>query len=138
GFKDAIRVEMQPDNADFDTADLRHASIRWYLDTADGALAIGPRRVDPRTGEILDADIAVSQGWTRLPRRLAGEQFPKPMGKSARGELAQCAYGDEAVSEAAFASGLLEARGELDPNGPEAQAIIKATLKDVITHEVGH
>jgi hypothetical protein len=138
GFKDAIRVEMQPDDADFDTADLRHASIRWYLDTADGALAIGPRRVDPRTGEILDADIAVSQGWTRLPRRLAGEQFPKPMGKSAHGELAQCAYGDEAVSEAAFASGLLEARGELDPNGPEAQAIIKATLKDVITHEVGH
>ncbi|HET6264243.1 MAG TPA: DUF5117 domain-containing protein, partial [Usitatibacter sp.] len=83
GFKDAVRVELQPENADFDTADLRHASIRWYLDTSDGALAIGPRRVDPRTGEILDADIAVSQGWTRLPRRLTGEQFPKPMPRAA-------------------------------------------------------
>ena len=79
GFKDAIRVEMQPENADFDTADLRHASVRWYLDTSDGALAIGPSRIDPRTGEILDADIGVSQGWTRLPRRLSGEQFPRPM-----------------------------------------------------------
>src|SRR6185295_15774852 len=93
GFKDAIRVEMQPDDADFDTADLRHASVRWYLDTSDGALAIGPRRVDPRTGEILDADIAVSQGWTRLPRRLSGEQFGKPVAqpKHAHDDLAQCA-----------------------------------------------
>ena len=145
GFKDAIRVEVQPDDADFDTADSRHASIRWYLDTSDGALAIGPRRVDPRTGEILDADIAVSQGWTRLPRRLAGEQFPRPMAKSHSGhahdsqdDLALCSYGDQAVQEMAFASGLLEARGDLDPTGPEAQAIVKATLKDVITHEVGH
>jgi hypothetical protein len=142
GFKDAIRVELQPEDADFDTADLRHASIRWYLDTSDGALAIGPRRVDPRTGEILDADIAVSQGWTRLPRRLSSEQFPKPMGKSEAGhshsEAELCAYGNEAVAEAAFATGLLEARGDLDPRGPEAEAIVKATLKDVITHEVGH
>ncbi len=143
GFKDAVRVEMQPENADFDTSDLRHASIRWYLDTSDGALAIGPRRVDPRTGEILDADIGVSQGWTRLPRRLSGEQFPRPMPAAAHthkdGEdLSLCAYGAEAFQEASFASGLLEARGDLDPNGPEAETIVKATLKDVITHEVGH
>ena len=142
GFKDAIRVEVQPEDADFDTADLRHASIRWYLDTSDGALAIGPRRVDPRTGEILDADIGVSQGWTRLPRRLAGEQFPKPMPRSAHAhgqdDAMLCAYGDEAFNEASFAAGLLEARGDLDPQGPEAQEIVKATLKDVITHEVGH
>jgi len=137
GFKDAIQVEVQPDDADFDTADLRHASVHWYLDTSDGALAIGPRRVDPRTGEILDADIAISQGWTRLTRRLSGEQFPKPMPRLAHDE-SLCAYGDEAFSEAAFAEGLLASRGELDPNGPEAQAIVKATLKDVVTHEVGH
>jgi len=141
GFKDAIKVEMQPDDADFDTADLRHASVRWYLDTSDGALAIGPSRIDPRTGEILDADIGVSQGWTRLPRRLSGEQFPRPMPTipaMQQDEQALCSYGAEAFSEAAFASGLLEARGDLDPSGPEAEAIVKATLKDVITHEVGH
>jgi hypothetical protein len=142
GFKDAIRVELQPEKADFDTADVRHASIKWYLDTSDGALAIGPSRVDPRTGEILDADIAVSQGWTRLPRRLSGEQFPRPApaARHAHGEDDQmlCAYGDEAFQEASFAAGLLEVRGELDPNGPEAGAIVKATLKDVVTHEVGH
>ena len=140
GFKDAIQVELQPEDAEFDTADLRHASIRWYLDTSDGALAIGPRRVDPRTGEILDADIGVSQGWTRLPRRLAGEQFPKPMPRArhAHDDGALCEYGAESFNEAVFATGLLEARGDLDPSSPEAEAIVKATLKDVITHEVGH
>jgi hypothetical protein len=141
GFKDAVHVEMQPENADFDTADLRHASVRWYLDTSDGALAIGPSRIDPRTGEILDADIGVSQGWTRLPRRLSGEQFPRPMPTAPamqQGEEAACMYGNEAMEEAAFAVGLLEARGDIDPNSPEAEAIVKATLKDVITHEVGH
>jgi uncharacterized protein DUF4953/uncharacterized protein DUF5117 len=142
GFKDAIQVEIQPEEADFDTADLRHASIRWYLDTSDGALAIGPRRVDPRTGEILDADIAISQGWTRLPRRLSGEQFPKPMPRAAHSrnedDASLCSYGAEAFQEEAFATGLLEARGDLDPNSPEAEAIVKATLKDVVTHEVGH
>ena len=147
GFKDAVRVEMQPDDADFDTADLRHASIRWYLDTSDGALAIGPRRIDPRTGEILDADIGVSQGWTRLPRRLSGEQFPRPAPRTAshaahghgdQEDFSLCSYGEEAFQEAAFATGLLEARDQLDPHGPEAEAIVKATLKDVITHEVGH
>src|SRR4029079_12101977 len=102
GFKQAIRVEVQPDDAQFETDDLRHASIRWYLDTSDGALAIGPRRVDPRTREILDADIAISQGWTGLPRRLSGEQFGKPMAQPphAHSDLAQCAYGEEAFSEA--------------------------------------
>ena len=69
GFKDALRVEVQPEDADFYTADTRHASVRWVVRDELGALAIGPRRVDPRTGEILDADIEIEEGWTRVPRR---------------------------------------------------------------------
>ena len=62
GFKDAIRVEVQPDDAPFSTADARHASIRWVVRDELGALAIGPSRADPRTGEILDADIEIEDG----------------------------------------------------------------------------
>ena len=29
GFKDAVQAKIQPDDADFDTIDSRHASIRW-------------------------------------------------------------------------------------------------------------
>ncbi len=141
GFKDAIKVEIQPDDAAFDLADAQHASIRWILDADDGALAVGPSQVDPRTGEILDADIDVSDNWARLPRRVAAEQFPsRPRAHDHEAQVGHdaCAYAEDAMDETRFALDLLEARGEIDPGSPEAEAIVKAILKDVITHEVGH
>ncbi len=137
GFKDAIRVDVQSDNAEFNTADARHASVRWVVRDELGALAIGPSRADPRTGEILDADIEIEDGWTRLPRRVAAEQFPSRQPSGSRAE-SYCDYGDVAVDELAFALDLLVARGEITPDGPEAQEYVKATLKDVVAHEVGH
>ncbi len=158
GFKNAIEAKQQDDNADFDNNDSRHASIRWYTDTSDGALAIGPSRVDPRSGEILDADISFSDGWTRLPRRRAVEQLTSVavgnnhekhaahkhseaeiMQSLARGELPQlCEYESTAMDEVAFALDLLAARGDIDPESPEAEAIVRDTLRDVVWHEVGH
>jgi hypothetical protein len=136
GFKDAIRVEVQPDDATFSTADTRHASIRWVVRDEPGALAIGPSRADPRTGEILDADVEIEDGWTRLPRRQASEQFvPRA---HANGDEGFCDYGDVAMDELAFALDVLVARGEINPDSPEAEKYVLATLKDVVTHEVGH
>jgi hypothetical protein len=158
GFKNAVQAKQQEDNADFDNNDARHASIRWYTDTSDGALAIGPSRVDPRTGEILDADISFSDGWTRLPRRRAVEQLTSVasgnnhekhavskfseaeiMQSLARGEMpALCEYESTAMDEVGFALDLLAARGDIDPESPEAEAIVLDTLRDVVWHEVGH
>ena len=137
GFKDAIRVEQQPDDADFETGDARHASVRWVVNNAEGALAIGPTQLDPRSGEILDADIEIEDGWTRFPRRMAREQLPAPTADQLRGGRF-CEYGAEAAAELDFAMDLLEARGDMDPSSPEADAFVRATLKDVVTHEVGH
>lgn len=158
GFTNAIQVKQQPDDATFDNNDTRHASVRWYVDTSDGALASGPSRTDPRTGEILDADISFSDGWTRLPRRRAVEQLQsvaqgnnhshshaghqsvdETLRALARGELPQlCEYEHNAMQEAGFALDLLAARGDIDPDSPEAEAIVLEQLKDVVTHEVGH
>ena len=59
GFKDAVRVEVQPEDADFDTLDFGRASIRWMTNASPTFGAIGPSHVDPRSGEILDADIGI-------------------------------------------------------------------------------
>ena len=67
GFKNAVVVRQQTDKDDFDTMDSRHASIRWFTG-ADVGFAIGPSHMDPRTGEILDADIATGDGFTRVGR----------------------------------------------------------------------
>ncbi len=58
GFRDAIRVEQQPDDATWDTLDFGRPSVRWMMNADPVFGAIGPSHVDPRSGEILDADIA--------------------------------------------------------------------------------
>jgi hypothetical protein len=140
GFKDAIRVEVQPDDAQFSTADARHASIRWVVRDEPGAFAIGPSRADPRSGEILDADIEIEDAWTRVPRRQASEQFAPRVAQESRAQrdMTFCEYGDVAMDELAFALDLLVARGEIAPGSAEAEKYVLATLKDVVTHEVGH
>ena len=142
GFKDAIRVEQQPDGADFETGDARHASIRWVVNRSDGALAIGPTQVDPRSGEILDADIEIEDNWTRYTRRFAREQLPPHA--ASHPTLAQlksgrfCEYGEHAAGELEFTMDILTARGDIEPGSPESEALIRSVLKDVVTHEVGH
>ncbi len=140
GFKDAIRVEQQSEDADFSTGDARRASVRWMVNRNDGALAIGPSRVDPRSGEILDADIEIEDGWARLTRYRSVEQYPLPQANHSISGLhgAECQYSAQAMAELTFALDLLEARGAIEPDSPEAEAIVQATIKDVTTHEVGH
>jgi hypothetical protein len=151
GFTNAIVVKQQPDDADFDTLDARHASVRWFVG-ADVGFAIGPSHADPRTGEILDADIGMSDVFGRGARRLAANDVPRPQsflqGNSAwqtglpgpwnpGGEQA-CTFAMEAADELHFALDLLEARGDLDPGSPEAEEFVRAYIFDVMMHEVGH
>ncbi|MCC5625971.1 zinc-dependent metalloprotease, partial [Nostoc sp. CHAB 5715] len=64
GFKDAIEVRQMPDDATWDPGDIRYNTIRW-INTVDGYFAMGPSRVNPLTGEILDADILVDASFVR-------------------------------------------------------------------------
>ncbi len=147
GFKDAIRVENQPDNADFDTSDIRHASVRWQTVAKTSYGAIGPSVVDPRTGEILDADIGIDANNVRVVRNLRHEYLPPR--KDAFAALSQahadaknnaqfCTYDDAATEEAAFGLSLLEARGVLDADSPDVDRFVDLFLKNVTMHEVGH
>ncbi len=132
GFKNALVVKQQQSNDDFNNMDAKHASVRWFTG-ADVGFAIGPSQADPRTGEILDADIGMSDVFTRGARRAVIEDLGRVRG--ADGEM--CDHGESAAQELHYALDLLEARGmELD--SPEADALAKAYLKDVIMHEVGH
>ncbi|MGZ5049355.1 MAG: zinc-dependent metalloprotease, partial [Usitatibacter sp.] len=150
GYSNAIVVKQQGDKDDFDTMDARHASIRWFTG-ADIGFAIGPSHIDPRTGEILDADIGMSDVFARGARRQVAEDFARPLA----GDVAQpaaeaynapllaqhgflaCNYMEQASNEIAFSFDLLEARG-LDMSSPEAETVAQDYVKAVIMHEVGH
>jgi len=148
GFKNAVVAKQQPDDGQWDNMDAGHASIRWFVG-ADVGFAIGPSHTDPRSGEIMDADIGMSDVFARGSRRFIVED----VGMSSTQRLAQltsgwkagnashpaqCNYAQEAASEMNFTMDLLEARGDIAPDGPEAEAFVQAVIKDTIMHEVGH
>src|SRR5215203_1655871 len=60
GFKNAIVMKVMPDTATWDPADIRYNVIRWV--SSDLGYAIGPSFVNPRTGQILGADITIDYG----------------------------------------------------------------------------
>ncbi|WP_206069952.1 zinc-dependent metalloprotease [Nodosilinea sp. P-1105] len=62
GFKDAVQVRQMPANADWDPADVRYNVVRWSDSFFSGILGLGPSRVNPLTGEILDADVVLDAG----------------------------------------------------------------------------
>jgi hypothetical protein len=67
GIIDAILVEYQDAesglNMEKDPEDVRYNFIRWLNN--DIGTAIGPSRVHPETGQILDADVVLTDGWIR-------------------------------------------------------------------------
>ncbi len=67
GISDAIEVLYQDKSTgahmDKDPEDVRYNFIRW-LNNNQGT-AIGPSRVHPETGQILDADVVLTDGWIR-------------------------------------------------------------------------
>ncbi len=98
GFKNAIEVRQMPDQADWDPADIRYNTVRWFNST-DAIFAMGPSRVNPLTGEILDADIIVSADFTRALKedyRSLVEQnqmYTAPFASQLTGNKTLCNYG---------------------------------------------
>ena len=67
GISNAIEVYYQDERSkahmEKDPEDVRYNFIRWLSN--DQGTAIGPSRVHPETGQILDADIILTDGWIR-------------------------------------------------------------------------
>ena len=148
GFRNALVAKQQTGEDSFDTMDARHASVRWFTG-ADVGFAIGPSHKDPRTGEILDADIGMSDVFARGARRLVVEDIGKPLVFDAQlaGAMSptlkqqdlfmSCNYAAEKAQDMQFATDILEARG-MDMGGPEAERLAQDYVKDVVMHEIGH
>ncbi len=69
GFKNAIVAKEVPsatEDPDFSMEDVRHSVVRWLPSTIENA--VGPHISDPRTGEILNADIQFYHNIMNLQR----------------------------------------------------------------------
>jgi hypothetical protein len=147
GFKDAIRVEQQSDDADFDTLDFGRASIRWMTNARPSFGGIGHSQVDPRTGEILHAGIAIESLDSRNVRSIRAQVLSPGLDRATleaapllarHGNDADCSFADAAAEQLAYALELMDTRGEIDPASPEAQKFVEDYVRQVTMHEVGH
>jgi hypothetical protein len=161
GFSNAIIAKEVGDDPDYDAEDARYNTIRWIVSDEPSFGAIGPSRVDPRTGEILDADILIEQSmissFRKSYRRYAGPealmnidptlrylQDPKlhpelaaeiEMRKHFGGSM--CDIGDGFALNFDFAGLAILAEGEGSGMDVPIEFIGQA-LKWVTVHEVGH
>ncbi len=145
GFKDAIVVKQMPDDADWDHADMRYNTIRWVTSPEDG-YAVSLFRVNPITGQILNANITVDANvmrYTKLERRRIiapashfEDHDPASASHSFHGAV-RCSYAQEALGQAWFAHFALSF---LAPQGAvtNEQEFARAFIRSIVTHEMGH
>jgi len=57
GFKNAVVAKIQPDDADWDAGDIQYNVVRWASSPEPQFSGYGPSIANPRTGELIAADI---------------------------------------------------------------------------------
>ncbi|OUL22559.1 zinc-dependent metalloprotease [Nostoc sp. 106C] len=166
GFQNAIQVQQMPDDADWHPADVRYNTIRWF-NSLDAGFAQGPMRVNPFTGEILDADIIVDAGMVRSiqqeyralmdanasknPCQDVGQRLEAQsslgfvqleqlqIGKnSVIQPSSEICYGKESLDQAAMGALALSLLQNTTPSSEAMQEYVHQYLRSVIAHEVGH
>ncbi len=143
GVTHAIEVKEAPADGSVDTQETGHMSIRWMTNSQPIFGAIGPTHVDPRSGEILDADIALESLSSRAIRTVKSQWIGSNTADIASQanepkHSDQCQHADQAAEQLGLALEVLQAQGALDPNSLEVQQFVLAYIKDTTMHEVGH
>ena len=156
GFKNAVVVKVQPDDADWDAGDVRYNVLRWTASPTPPFSGYGPSFVNPRTGEILGADIMLEYGGM-VGRLWRAEVFSKAgmieeamdeeyaeldselENRSAREvfaeQMSRCHAGTVMGRNSLLAAAAMRAYNFTDEEHAE---FVRQTLHRLVLHEVGH
>ncbi|MEH2279896.1 MAG: zinc-dependent metalloprotease [Nostoc sp.] len=164
GFQNAIEVQQMPDDADWKPADVHYNTIRWF-NSLDAGFAKGPMRVNPFTGEILDADIIVDANMVRLVQQeyhalmeadsslSTNSCQEKTKGHEDAGKFldrffasssatlfssSEFCYGMESSNQAAIGALALSILPNATPSSETMKEYVHQYLRSLIAHEVGH
>ena len=133
GWKNAVQVKVQPDDADWDAGDIRYNVLRWTSSPDAPFGGYGPSFVNPRTGQILGSDIMLE--WVFLTNRVRYRKiFSDP------GSAHQCAS-HHCLMNDFLHKGTLFGRTALKVSGVgkiEVDRLMKDALSRLILHEIGH
>ena len=130
GFIDAIEVKIQPDTAEWTAGDIRFNTIRWTSSPNPPFGGYGPSFTNPRTGEILGADIMLE--WIYLTNRIRYTEIFENY-NSTNDKFCQHSYLKH--QDRLFGKMASEALGLSED---EMSRLYKEDLYQLILHEVGH
>ncbi|WP_392482359.1 zinc-dependent metalloprotease [Nostoc sp. C110] len=155
GFQNAIEVQQMPDDADWQPADVHYNTIRWF-NSLDAGFARGPMRVNPFTGEILDADIMVDANMVlsiqqeyhalmEVNPSLAGKNLCQALWGSQKPGVnnsllpdSEFCYGMESSNQAAMGKLALSILPNTTASSETMKEYVHQYLRSLIAHEVGH
>ncbi|MCQ8891255.1 zinc-dependent metalloprotease [Pseudoalteromonas carrageenovora] len=134
GFKNALEVKVQPDDADWDAGDINYNVLRWTSSPKPPFGGYGPALANPLTGEILGSDIMLEFVFMKnrwIYDTLYTQGTMSHTEHLDTGEL-NCSLGHEIQQNLMFAKGL--ASGDKI----EDKEMLRQGLTQLVLHEVGH
>lgn len=141
GFKNAMVVNIQPDDADWDAGDIRYNVLRWTSSPKPPFGGYGPSFVNPKSGQILGSDIMLE--YVHFTNRvlydkiyeLASLDTPFEGETNLEQEHFNCSMGHQIHQDAMFAGVVASAYSNSDL---ELERIKKESMTALIMHEIGH
>jgi len=141
GFKNALQMKIMSDTASWDPADIHYNVIRWVASSQPSYGAIGPSFVNPRTGQILGADITVewfSGNASPINDELFNGSSSQSLDNSTMphfGNKDNCNLANELKAQYSAGLTLLEVDGA---PAKEIKLLHQQYLTYLILHEMGH
>jgi len=141
GFKNAMVVKLQPDDADWDAGDINYNVLRWTSSPNPPFGGYGPSFVNPKTGEIIGADIMLE--YVHFTNRVFYDQLFDLAKADAEFNASDylkknkvlCSFGHVMHENTMFGQAVVEASGGSDL---EMARMKKEAMLALIMHEVGH
>ena len=140
GFINAVQVKIQPDTADWDAGDIRYNVLRWASSPNPPFSGYGPSFVNPRTGEILGADIMLE--WTYITNRIYQDNL---FNDNTTVSFPNISFGDHTYHDCNVAhfqsienNLALNYFETLNLSGEIKNDFLKQSLYRLVLHEVGH
>lgn len=146
GFKNALQVKIQPDDADWDAGDIRYNVLRWTSSPQPPFGGYGPSFSNPRTGQLLAADIMLeysfltnrinaSNIFENAALSLAKEEEATSFIEKIRNHSRNCSIGSHMQLNTMLGQTLARTL----QSGPDvSQKIVEEAIYYLILHEVGH
>lgn len=144
GFLNAVVVKVQPDDADWDAGDIRYNVLRWTSSPRPRFGGYGPSFVNPRTGQIIGADIMLE--FVYVTNRVFQDRVFEtaalglPDNTGAFGGFSSedpqaCSLGLHLHNNTLFGLHALKAFGASDY---EMDDYLSSSLYFLVLHEIGH